>query len=195
VLREIQKLEPGYNIMTAPREERSDQSIIDSVTQLEGTLFRLRLQSGPLDATGRPYYSPNYSVWFETTIRPETYRRSDANHFRQANRALNSAFEADREEITAGNAELFARLQCEPGFARAMEAKYPGIIEHVRPGPRDGMSPEAPPGLTWHHVKGRPGVLQLVPTAQHQSGGPVQQSLHPEGTGGRADWGGGSANR
>ena len=107
-------------------------------------------------------------------LSPGTLRRSDGNHFRQGNRLLHDAFEAD------------------PNFARQMEAEYPGIIDHVTPGPRGGMADTPPPGLTWHHDPTRPGRLQLVPRDQHQAAGAVQNSLHPGGQGGRANWGGDS---
>lgn len=48
-----------------------------------------------------------------------------------------------------------------------------------------GRSPE---GWSWHHVPDRPGVMQLVPRAQHQ-GGPWQALLHKDQVGGFKKWG------
>ncbi|WP_420878175.1 HNH endonuclease [Sorangium cellulosum] len=47
----------------------------------------------------------------------------------------------------------------------------------------------SPAGWTWHHVPGRPGVLQLVPIEQHASGSSWQHLLHPNGQGGMSEWG------
>jgi A nuclease of the HNH/ENDO VII superfamily with conserved WHH len=68
-------------------------------------------------------------------------------------------------------------------------------VKHVTPGLKGGVSSKPPPGLTWHHVADREGVLQLVPFEEHSAAGPVQKSLHPEGKGGRANWGGGKDAR
>ncbi|CAJ1808398.1 hypothetical protein LMBIIBHN_01266 [Aeromonas salmonicida] len=40
-------------------------------------------------------------------------------------------------------------------------------------------------------VVSRPGFMQLLPMAQHQSLGVVQSSLHSNGKGGMQNWGGG----
>jgi hypothetical protein len=145
---------------------------------LEGTLARVeegvnhplgRASAPPV----RPAESPHYSVAFEGTLKPGTLTGSDTSHFRQMNRQLHAAFQLD------------------PAYAAAMEELYPGITKHVAPGPRGGVTDTAPPGTTWHHQADRPGGMQLVPTEQHQAAGPVQQSLHPGGRGGRANWGGG----
>ena len=39
------------------------------------------------------------------------------------------------------------------------------------------------------HAVDRPGVMQLVPEVQHNSGSIFQPVLHPGGSGGYADWG------
>jgi RHS repeat-associated protein len=122
---------------------------------------------------GRPATSPNYSVIQRMELRPNTFTASDANHFRQGNRQLHEMLSAD------------------PQLAARVEAQYPGTMQHVTPGPRGGFADTSPPGLTWHHHPDQPGVLELVPRNQHQAPGVVQQSLHPGGTGGRQNWGGG----
>ncbi len=129
------------------------------------------------DRTGRPLSSPYYSNWFEMELHGGTFNESDANHFRQANEALNREFEKD------------------PDFAKAMESAFPGISEWVRPNAQGGFASRPFPGLSWHHTPFQPGILQLVPRGQHQAPGPVQRNLHPEGVGGRELWGGGADNR
>ncbi|WP_438037271.1 HNH endonuclease [Sorangium sp. So ce204] len=49
-----------------------------------------------------------------------------------------------------------------------------------------GLSPS---GWTWHHVPERPGVVQLVPRAQHTAGSGYYELMHPEGRGGFFLWG------
>jgi hypothetical protein len=51
-----------------------------------------------------------------------------------------------------------------------------------------GVSPTST-GWSWHHVPGRPGVMQLVPFSQHKSGTPYQYLLHPDRGGGYQEWG------
>jgi hypothetical protein len=123
----------------------------------------------------RPSTSPNYTVAYETDL-PTTANpgHSEQFHFSQANR------------------NLYSDLKSDPDFAAQMESQYPGITEGVTPGPR-GRFPRSSPTktLTWHHEPNRPGVLQLVPRAEHQAPGPIQSSLHPGGRGGMENWGGG----
>jgi len=121
----------------------------------------------------RPADAPQFSVWKEIELKPGTLRASDPNHLRQGNRQLHASFQRD------------------PDLAQEMERQYPGIIQHVTPGPRGGMADTPPPGLSWHHDPGKPGVLQLVPREHHQAPGLVQRSLHPSRRGGRENWGGG----
>lgn len=125
----------------------------------------------------RPTESPNYTVNFEGQLKPGTYQRSDGNHFRQMNE------------------QLYRYMQVNPDQASQLEQLYPGIIQHVQPGARGGFSPSAPRGQSYHHDPSRPGILQLVPRSEHQSPGTVQDSLHPNGQGGRENWGGGAPNR
>ena len=126
---------------------------------------------------GRPNSSSGYSVVFEVRLRGDGVDfpgQSRRHHFRESNRALHEAFEAD------------------PEYAEAMESLYPGIRDHVAPGPRDGFADKPPKDLSWHHHPDRPGVMQLIPRAHHQAPGPVQHSLHPGQRGGMENWGGGS---
>jgi RHS repeat-associated protein len=143
--------------------------------------FRLAPIRGAAEPTapspGRPADSRLYSTVFEAQLRNGTLDASDASHFRQGNRQLHELLQQDQE--------LAARLG----------QQYPGIAEHVTPGPRGGIADTAPPGLTWHHHPTRPGVLQLVPRVEHRAPGAVQSALHPEGRGGRENWGGGRGQK
>lgn len=121
----------------------------------------------------RPVDSSNYSIIGEFQLKPGTLAASDANHFRQ------------------GNRQLYESMQSDPAFAAKLEAQNPGISAHVTPGPRGGFADTAPPRLTWHHDAYSPGNLQLMPRVQHQSPGPIQNTLHPNQQGGRQIWGGG----
>ncbi len=139
----------------------------------------LGLTTCGFDGAGRPLESDEYSVAYEAKLEPGTHfpGRSARSHFQESNRQLHNA------------------MRDNPDFASAMEAQYPGTSRGVAPGARGAHSGEAPlrgeNGLTWHHHPPRPGVMQLVPRAQHQAPGPVQGSLHPNQQGGMELWGGG----
>ncbi|MDX8354532.1 DUF637 domain-containing protein [Cognatiyoonia sp. IB215182] len=116
--------------------------------------------------------SPNYSVATEVQLPSNAYPGvSRRRHNQISNQALHEAFEAD------------------PAYAAQMENLYPGIVDGVRPGPRGAFPDNRPtPDVTWHHGT-EPGQMQLVPFDQHTAPGPVQETLHPGGSGGYADWG------
>jgi len=108
-----------------------------------------------------------YSVAFETRLNPASYpgvRR--AIHFQEANEALLTAMESD---------------------AQMAQAMRQGGVSLERTA--TGLAPRQPPaGWTWHHAQ-EPGVMQLVPRAQHGPGSIFQDVLHPGGSGGYARWG------
>ena len=82
--------------------------------------------------------------------------KSDARHFQEANKQLHKVFDTNST------------------FAQDMETLYPGIVNGVQPGPRGSYPRKSPVNtLTWHHEANRPGVLQLVPTAQHRAKGDI----------------------
>jgi hypothetical protein len=104
-----------------------------------------------------------YSVAFETRLAPVQYGLSRPEHFRIANQAL-----------------------------QAERAVNPALAELV-PAPAGWGRP--PMGWTWQHATieqagGRPGVLQLVPRAQHTPGSPFWPLFHPlpGGAGGYWEW-------
>jgi hypothetical protein len=86
------------------------------------------------------------------------------------------------------NAALDAALSSDPEFAAAMEDLIPGVTQTVA----RAKGRTNPPEWTWHHANiqhGRgPGVMQLVPTAQHASRSAFQNVLHEGGCGGYAEW-------
>lgn len=151
----------------------SPEGTADLVVLINGTLAGAPRPGGPVLYPGRPSSSPAYSVVIEARLRPGTFTASDAAHFRQANK------------------QLYEMIRTDPQLAARLEAQYPGITQHVTPGPRGGFADTPPPGFSWHHHPKQPGVIQLVPRDHHQAAGPVQQSLHPEQKGGRENWGGG----
>nr|WP_144415502.1 HNH endonuclease [Pseudomonas putida] len=54
-----------------------------------------------------------------------------------------------------------------------------------------GFSGDSPPKLTWHHGDS-PGSLQVIDRLDHKT---YHKIYHPDGTGGRNKWGGGTACR
>jgi len=96
------------------------------------------------------------------SLDPSDYGRSDSVHFNRANAALDQA------------------LQSDPEFAQRMEQLIPGVQNRVSSvGGRQN-----PESWTWHHDES-PGVLQLVPSADHWDNWAV---YHPTGRGGYAIW-------
>ncbi|EEJ7234991.1 Rhs-family protein [Salmonella enterica subsp. salamae] len=114
-----------------------------------------------------------YHVFHEHTLNPSEYGLSDAEHFRR------------------GNQSVYERMKVDPAFRREMQTKYPGVVEHVQPSAKGKFSTEAPPGMTWHH-EDRSGTLSLVDRADHKT---YHKIYHPDGSGGRKKWGGGSGCR
>jgi DNase/tRNase domain of colicin-like bacteriocin len=108
-----------------------------------------------------------YSVAFEMRLSPSSYPGvSRGAHFQEANEALLRTMESD------------------PQFAQMMQNA--GVNLERTAG---GLAPRTPPmGLSWHHAES-PGVMQLVPRAQHTPGSIFWDTLHPGGRGGYAIWG------
>ena len=128
------------------------------------------VKAGAGNATGA--VTPNgkyYSVAFETKLNPASYPRvSRQRHYQEANEALLRAIESD------------------PEFAKILQDN--GLMIQRTP---TGLAPRSPPaGWSWHHAE-EPGVMQLVPTAQHTRGSIFQGVLHkpPYGAGGFSIWG------
>jgi hypothetical protein len=111
-----------------------------------------------------------YSVAFEMNLSRELYPfKGPASHFRAANRALDNAITSD---------EAFANIMTD------LKIEVPKT--HT-----GAVTPKKIPGWVWHHHSSEPGVMQLVPQAQHTTGSPFWKVLHPTGKGGMAVWGGG----
>ena len=85
------------------------------------------------------------------------------------------------------NEALYNKMQRSSKFAKSMESKYPGVTQHVQPGPNGKFARTSPPGLTWHHSN-TPGKMQLVDHADHSK---YHKIYHPDGSGGKKKWGGG----
>lgn len=52
-----------------------------------------------------------------------------------------------------------------------------------------GVQGVSPTGFVWHHAQ-QPGLMQLVPKAQHPNipGGIFWNTMHPNGVGGMSIW-------
>lgn len=75
-------------------------------------------------------------------------------------------------------------MQRDPAFKREIQTKYPGVVEHVQPNSRGNFSGR----MTWLH-ENKPGVLSLVDYNDHRT---YHKIYHPDGSGGRNKWGGGT---
>jgi len=122
--------------------------------------------SEPVSALAVPT-GQRYSVAFDTELKATSYPGvSRGLHFREANEALLQAMEGD------------ARL------AQMMRSLGVNLKRTAT-----GAAPRTPPsGWSWHHSV-QPGVMQLVPRAQHTSGSIFWDTFHPGGHGGYAIWG------
>jgi RHS repeat-associated protein len=110
-----------------------------------------------------------YSVAFEAKLPQGAYPgRSRAFHYQEANRTLVNAIDAD------------------PEFAKGMDELIPGVRQQLV-GSKGGIATTPPKGWTWHHA-GEEGIMQLVPTRQHQAP-ELRELFHPGGKGGYAIWG------
>jgi hypothetical protein len=114
-----------------------------------------------------------YHVFHEHTLNPSEYGLSDAEHFRR------------------GNQSVYERMQRDPAFKREMQTKYPGVVEHVQPSRTGRFTSKPLPGMTWHHGDS-PGSLKLVDRKDHNK---YHKIYHPDGSGGRKKWGGGTGCR
>lgn len=104
-----------------------------------------------------------YSVIAEFTLNAADIPKGRSSHTRLANSALAS------------------ELAINPAYASFMEQHIPGISAAVN-------SHANPPGFVWHHHANTVGLMQLVPYSQHRKGSIFQNTLHPNGVGGYANW-------
>jgi A nuclease of the HNH/ENDO VII superfamily with conserved WHH len=112
-----------------------------------------------------------YSVAFEATL-TENGVGTYAAHFAEAN-------------------EQLLKSMVHPEMANALKGALGQDFEGalISPSGSGRVVGSSPPGWTWHHVPERPGIMQLVPRAQHAPGSAWQPILHPGGEGGMAKWG------
>ena len=68
--------------------------------------------------------------------------------------------------------EDWSGMDADPAFARAMAQMIPDI-NAIR-----GTAGH-PQGWAWNHLASEPGVMQLVPSAQHWSPDPLWSLFHP----------------
>ncbi len=114
-----------------------------------------------------------YHAFHEHTLTPDQYNLSDPEHFR------------------LGNESVYTRAQTDPAFRQTLQKSYPGVLEHVSPTRSGRFRGSSPPGMTWHHGDS-PGSLKLVDANDHAT---FHKVYHPDGTGGRNKWGGGTGCR
>ena len=126
------------------------------------------LWDGADTAVTVPVYQPSgqtYSVMYEMRLDPADWGTSHSVHLNRANAALD------------------AEMQSDPQFAAQVEDLIPGAGGSVSSvGAR-----RTPLGWTWHHAA-EPGLMQLVPEAQHTNGSIFWGAMHPNVRGGYAIW-------
>lgn len=117
-----------------------------------------------------------------------------------APRAYSVAYEAEIPNRGSGKYQVhFAdanesllRSMSDPGLSRALRKTLGKNFEGSILDAEGNVAGRSPAGWSWHHSPDRPGILQLVPRAQHQSG-LFADLFHPlvGGTrkGGMATWG------
>jgi hypothetical protein len=110
-----------------------------------------------------------YSVAFEARLTARGVGKYGA-HFAEANQQL-------------------LKSMADPDLAAALRQTLGATFEGSILSPSGRVLGSSPAGWTWHHVVDQPGVLQLVPRAQHAPGSAWQSLLHPGGEGGMTLWG------
>lgn len=139
-------------------------------------------------------YAPNPIKWIDPLglYNGEGQRELGKYHvFHEHNLDITEYGLSDAEHFSRGNQAISERMKNDPAFRREMQTKYPGVVEHVQPSSGGKFSTESPPGLTWHH-ENKPGVLSLVDRLDHKT---YHKIYHPDGSGGRKKWGGGTGCR
>jgi len=110
-----------------------------------------------------------YEVAFEVEI-PKRGHGTYPQHFKAANEAL-------------------LRAMADPDLAAALKSQLGADFESTILSPSGGVRGNSPGDWTWHHVPGRPGFLQLVRRAHHESK-EMKKLFHPNGgSGGMKEWG------
>ena len=156
-----QTLQEGVFVGSLALSVPTDGASVEAGAELEG-------EAGAAETTAARTASGDfYSVAYQTTLDPASYPGiSRAAHFQEANEALLTAMESD------------------PQLAQTMQQAGVNLDRTAT-----GLAPRTPPeGWTWHHAED-PGVMQLVPRAQHTPGSIFWDTLHPGGQGGYAIWG------
>lgn len=98
---------------------------------------------------------------------------------------------SDADQFRKANQSVYERMKTDSVFKESMQKRYPGLYEHVQPLQGGTFRGDSPPKLTWHH-NDSPGLLELVDRAEHRK---FHKIYHPDGSGGRKKWGGGTGCR
>ena len=129
----------------------------------EKTLFK-RVENAAAKTVG---LGAQYSVAFETKLASNLYPgKGYYSHFKAANTSLSNAMASDA------------------AFSSSMSKL--GIS--IPRSPAGSILGKSPANWVWHHDVGT-GVMQLVPKAQHTTGGMFWNTMHPGGVGGMSIWG------
>jgi hypothetical protein len=96
-------------------------------------------------------------------------------------------FETTIARTGAGTREAHKVLANRDMAAATSDMEFARMLLSMKVKPVGGTG--TPAGFRWHHATDRPGVMQLVPEAQHAPGSLFQDVLHPGGSGGFAQWG------
>jgi len=134
---------------------------------LQGTLGTLGVLVRGVGAANR--VPSAYSVAFEARLTARGVGKYGA-HFAEANQQL-------------------LKSMADPDLAAALRQTLGANFEGSILSSSGRVLGSSPAGWTWHHVVDQPGVLHLVPRAQHAPGSAWQWLLHPGGEGGMTLWG------
>lgn len=128
----------------------------------------------------KPIRDYAYSVLIEVNLRPKIDYPVYANKPKLETKLRNNHNKYGNTQLKeiVDNLQLF-----EPDQFAEFKSLFPEVIEHLR----NGSIYQSPRLWTWHHNSFRVGILQLIPTLQHQHG-PLKRLIHPNNVGGFARW-------
>ena len=136
-------------------------------------------------------YAPNPAGWVDIfgLYNGEGVRELGKYHVFHEHSLNRSEYKIkDSEQFSLANKSVHQRLQTDHEFRKTMHSKYPDAVKDVQPSASGRFKGKSPTGLTWHHGD-EPGSLQLVDRKDHRE---YHKIYHPDGTGGRNKWGGGT---
>jgi RHS repeat-associated protein len=139
-------------------------------------------------------YAPNPTGWMDPSGLYNGEGVRDLGVFHTFHKHILEATQytlSDTEHFRLGNQSVYERAQTDSAFRTLLQSKYPGVLEHVAPTRTGRFRGTSPPNMTWHHGDS-PGMLRLVDAGDHAE---FHKIYHPDGTGGRNKWGGGTGCR